>query len=82
MFTDVYDDFLDAAYLAGGRPECKTRIIASCRLAVDRGDDWRDVLDAVRRNRPELFSEQEALRRQRKARFQSERPARKPAIPC
>ena len=71
MFRDIYDDFLDAAYLAGGRPECKTRIIASCQRAVDLGDDWRDVLDAVRRNRPEMFCEKEALRRQRKARLQS-----------
>lgn len=66
MFADIFDDFLDAAYLAGGRAECKTQIIKSCRMAINKGDNWRDVLDSVRRNRPEFFCEREALRRQRK----------------
>jgi hypothetical protein len=70
MFVDVYDDFLEAAYLGGGKSECKLRIIASARYAIDHSNDWRDVLDSLIRNRPEFFSEREALRRQRKARFQ------------
>ena len=71
MFVDVYDDFLEAAYLGGGKSECKLRIIASARYAIDHGDDWRDVLDSLIRNRPEMFCEREALRRQRKARLQT-----------
>lgn len=70
MFNDVFDDFLSAAFLAGGKSEFKLRIIESARLAIDEGDDWRDVLDSLIRNRPEFFSERDALRRQRKARLQ------------
>jgi hypothetical protein len=65
----MFDDFLDAAYLAGGRPEAKFRILASAALAIKNGDDWRDVLDCLIRNRPELFCEKEALKRQRKAQY-------------
>ena len=36
MFASVYDDFLSAAFVAGGRSECKLRIIESARRAVDR----------------------------------------------
>jgi hypothetical protein len=70
MFASVYDDFLSAAYLAGGKSECKLRIIESARVAINNGDDWQDVLDSLIRNRPEFFSEREATRRQRKARYQ------------
>ncbi len=69
MFADCYDDFLNAAYLAGGKSEYKLRLIASAALAIDQGDPWRDVLDSLIRNRPEFFSQKEALRRQRKARY-------------
>ena len=55
MFASVYDDFLSAAYLAGGKSECKLRIIESARVAINNGDDWRDVLDSLIRNRPEFF---------------------------
>ena len=69
MFADCYDSFLDAVYLSGGKSEYKLRIIASAALAIDKGDDWRDVLDSLRRNRPEFFSEKDALKRQRKAQY-------------
>jgi len=71
MFADCYDDFLSAAYLAGARPEFKLRLIWDAARAIDLGDDWRDTLDSLTRNRPEFFSEKEALRRQRKARLQT-----------
>jgi hypothetical protein len=71
MFADCYDDLLDAAYLAGGKSEYKVRIVESARYAIDHGDEWRDTLDSLIRNRPEFFSEREALRRKRKARFQT-----------
>ncbi len=69
MLADCYDDFLDAVYLSGGKSEFKLRIIASAALAIDKGDDWRDVLDSLRHNRPEMFCQREALKRQRKARY-------------
>jgi hypothetical protein len=65
MFSDIRNDFLTAVFYMGGRPECKTRIIESCRRAINYGDDWRDVLDSVRRNRPELFSNTLAAKQQR-----------------
>jgi hypothetical protein len=71
MFLDILDDFLEAAFLAGGKSEFKLRIIESARYAVEHGDDWRDVLDSLVRNRPEFFSEREALCRQRKAKSNS-----------
>ena len=71
MFADVYDEFLSACFLSGARSEFKLRLIASAAPAIDLGDDWRDVLDSLRRNRPEMFCEKEALRRQRKARLQT-----------
>ena len=63
-FSSMYDEFLTAVYYMGGRGECKMRIIESCRYAINQGDDWRDVLDSVRRNRPEMFSDKLAERRQ------------------
>ena len=71
MFADCYDDFLDAAYLAGARSEYKLRLIAAAARAIDLGDDWRDTLDTLRHTRPEFWSEKDALKRPRKARLQN-----------
>jgi hypothetical protein len=71
MFADIYDDFLAAAYLMGAQSDYKLRLIAAAARAIDLGDSWQDTLDTLRQTRPEFFSAKDALKRQRKSRYQN-----------
>ena len=57
--------FEQAAYRCGGL--YRDRIKASARLAIAADpDNWPSVLSSLRKWRPEFFSQEEAIRRQKK----------------
>ena len=64
---EALEAFEDAAYMSGGL--YRERIMASAKLAIAADPDHRPaVLASLRKWRPEFFSEEKAIRRQRNQR--------------